>query len=555
MGWWHTAAVQFGLDDPSIERAPSIQRHTISVDGASADSCGFAPPAGAPVQPFGAPTSDADPTSAPATAESPAPTRAPSRSADLASTSADEIYASLVARITTIESQVAAGALTADLDAGALRVDAAPEPSTHAAAGAQAAVSAQPADAAVVMVSSPSPSPSSPSSRPSPPSAVGATLRTLAIVALLAVAGIVATRGNGMDSKVAAVSTGISDGELMVIASDVTAAIQQDSATTNASSAYVRESGVVLMVTTKGLLPSEMAAWIDTLLSPFAAQLAGLPSGEGVLVAMHFDDAPGFDRLVRMEAGGITDPASWVTVPIAGGLPQSLVTGGDVAPATTVAVQQTAQTSPAAVDAVAPSTSDPANNDATATTVAADSGGTGNAATGDVVNEEFSSGDGQWKALAGSWQVVDGVYQQTDGLGFDLISRLDTTVPASYELEVKMRGIDGAPINAGVVLAQANPATREGAVVIDITDNGGYIRWGKYAAVGGAYEFIGGAALPALLDPAQWHTLRVIVKGETTIVYVDDEQIGDAGLVGAGGVGLVVSQSTVEFDDLKVSGV
>ena len=118
-----------------------------------------------------------------------------------------------------------------------------------------------------------------------------------------------------------------------------------------------------------------------------------------------------------------------------------------------------------------------------------------------------------------------------------------------------MRGIDGAPINAGVVLAQANPATREGAVVIDITDNGGYIRWGKYAAVGGAYEFIGGAALPALLDPAQWHTLRVIVKGETTIVYVDDEQIGDAGLVGAGGVGLVVSQSTVEFDDLKVSGV
>ena len=147
------------------------------------------------------------------------------------------------------------------------------------------------------------------------------------------------------------------------------------------------------------------------------------------------------------------------------------------------------------------------------------------------------------------------VYQQSDGLGFDLITRLDKTIPAAYQYEVRMRGIGGAPLNAGVILAQANPGTREGAVVIDLTDNGGYVRWGKYAAVGGAYEFVGGAALATPLDPAEWHTLKVIVKGETTIVYVDDEQIGDAGLVGAGGVGLVVSQSTVEFDDVKVSAV
>ena len=468
---------------------------------------------------------------------------------------ADSIYLSLAARVESIESLLASTAVTAAVPvaigdplpvdlAADLELSAGPEP-VRPMADVQAVAPAVPA------------TPAEPTSIAPPQSSFGGTIRTLVIVALLAVAGIVATRGTGGETKAPTVATGVSDGELMVIASDITVAIQQDAATTNASSAYVRESGVVLMVTTSGLLPSEMSAWLDSLITPFAERLGGLPEGEGVLVAMHFSDAPGFDRLVRMEAAGITDPASWVTVPITGGLPESMVTNGttdgttDGATGTTVAAQESTQTT-VVTDDSSPTTTAPT---VAPTTTAGSGAAAEGSAGGDVVSDDFANGDGQWKSLAGTWAVVDGVYQQSDGLGFDLITRLDKTVPAAYQFEVRMRGIGGAPLNAGVILAQANPSTREGAVVIDLTDNGGYVRWGKYAAVGGAYEFIGGAALATPLDPAEWHSLKVIVKGETTIVYIDDQQIGDAGLVGAGGVGLVVSQSTVEFDDVKVSAV
>lgn len=569
MSWWHSAAAQFGLDEASTTSARPVDWTSPTTPaGAPVAPFGFAPPAGAPSLP--APTAPFAPADLPApvpsvSAESPtlaAPDSVdepvvaeasllPPDSEALVTPAADaapesSIYLALAARVESIESLLASTSAAAGADQPP-RDQAAPVAKADPDANADPVATGASAVPAVM---------------PPTQSSFGATLRTLVIVALLAVAGIVATRGSGGDSNEVTVATGVSDGELMVIASDMTVAIQQDAATTNASSAYVRESGVVLMVTTAGLLPSEMSTWLDSLITPFAERLAGLPEGEGLLVAMHFSDAPGFDRLVRMEADGVTDPATWKTVPITGGLPQAMVaenaTNGTAngtangaangATQTTVAAQESTQTTAAANEGAVttvPSAEAPV-------TTAAAAGGT---AAGDVVSDDFANGDGQWKSLAGSWAVVDGVYQQTDGLGFDLITRLDKTIPAAYQFEVRMRGIGGAPLNAGILLAQANPGTREGAVVIDLVDNGGYVRWGKYAAVGGAYEFVGGVALEAPLDPAEWHTLKVVVKGETTIVYINDQQIGDAGLVGAGGVGLVVSQSTVEFDDVKVFAV
>ncbi len=577
MSWWHSAAAQFGLDEPSSADASPMDRAApVLTDAAPAVPFGFAPPTGVPtpvaVSPAPAPAPappaavlpappapvplvPAEPPTAalvssvidPIVAEAsllPPGSEAEATGLQIAQP-ADSIYFSLAARVESIETLLASTAVTAIVPvATVVPLAADPEP-MQAMADVQPVAPATPA------------TPAEPMSIAPPQSSFGATLRTLVIVALLAVAGFVATRGSGDDTKAATADAGVSDGELMVIASDITVAIQQDAATTNASSAYVRESGVVLMVTTSGLLPSELSAWLDSLITPFAERLGGLPEGEGVLVAMHFSDAPGFDRLVRMEAAGVSDPSAWVTVPITGGLPESMVTNGatdgatDGASGTTVAAQESTQTTAATNDS-SPTTTTPAV--APTTTPASGVAAEGSAGA-DVVSDDFANGDGQWKSLAGTWAVVDGVYQQSDGLGFDLITRLDKTVPAAYQFEVRIRGIGGAPLNAGVILAQANPSTREGAVVIDLTDNGGYVRWGKYAAVGGAYEFVGGAALATPLDPAEWHTLKVIVKGETTIVYIDDQQIGDAGLVGAGGIGLVVSQSTVEFDDVKVSAV
>jgi hypothetical protein len=189
--------------------------------------------------------------------------------------------------------------------------------------------------------------------------------------------------------------------------------------------------------------------------------------------------------------------------------------------------------------------------DDTTATVPSDGATTTVAAAGGSLQDDFSGDSSQWKPLSGTWQITDGVYQQVDASGFDLISRFTGAVPASYTLEVRLRATSG-PLHAGVIVGQPTPGTREGATMIDLTDNGTYLRWGRYAASGGAYEFVGGAALPEPLDPTQWHTLRVVVKGDTTVVFVDDVQIGDAGPIGAGSVGLVTSQAAVDFDDVRV---
>jgi hypothetical protein len=604
MGWWHSAAEQFGLDDPQAARVDDTVQFEIdwqtitAADFMPAGSLGFGPPVGAPHDVPGAVTTAPPPPVPPASAQIPAPPaavgaalepsllppgseasgEAPTTGA-AASAPAGPSYGELAARVASIESQLAAVAAAVEptmLKQEAQEGDTTPvtlldEPPIAAPVAPLAAPSTAPVDLpapVAAVIDSPAPpaapapgadhvAPAQSSSVPAQRSSGGA-LRMLVIVALLAVAGFVATRNPApaSDAATSATAVGISDGELMVIASDITAAMQQDPVTKNASSGYVRKSGLVLIVATSGLLPSDLSTWIDRQLTPYAERLAGLPEGEGVLVAMHFVDAPGFDRLVRMDPANVTDPAAWVIVPIAGGLPQALVgetAGDDVAPATSVAAEDPAagaEGAEGAGDGAEPVTSDPATP--ASSTPAAEGG----AASDDlVVADDFAAGDGQWRGLAGVWEVVDGAYRQTDALGFDLISRLDVNVPASYEFEVSLRGVDGSPINAGIILAQANPGTREGATIIDFADGGATIRWGRYAAVGGAYEYIGGVALETPLDPNEWHTLRVVVKGPSTIVYVNDEQIGDAGLVGAGAIGLVTSQSSVEFDNVKVTAV
>jgi hypothetical protein len=76
-----------------------------------------------------------------------------------------------------------------------------------------------------------------------------------------------------------------------------------------------------------------------------------------------------------------------------------------------------------------------------------------------------------------------------------------------------------------------------------------------YALVGGARVDVGAADLE--LDTSKWHTLRVVVQGDSIecfmddepVLHVDDKTFGDAGMIGLWTKG----DATVLFDDLSVA--
>jgi hypothetical protein len=380
------------------------------------------------------------------------------------------------------------------------------------------------------------------------PVATGSIVRSLAVVALLGVAAFAAF-GRGAASPTDAqrsdrVERIASAPELTVVAADLAAATLERPEAQSAVGAYVTGTGIVLTVQMQGVTPSNLAAWFGDIAAPFATPVAALPEGEAVVVSLDLLDAPSGGRMLRITPDTITTPTAWQQFAVTGAIIAE--TGGDAGTAGD-AVSPVATTTPVGEEGGDGATT----ADDTTATVPSDGATTTVAAAGGSLQDDFSGDSSQWKPLSGTWQITDGVYQQVDASGFDLISRFTGAVPASYTLEVRLRATSG-PLHAGVIVGQPTPGTREGATMIDLTDNGTYLRWGRYAASGGAYEFVGGAALPEPLDPTQWHTLRVVVKGDTTVVFVDDVQIGDAGPIGAGSVGLVTSQAAVDFDDVRV---
>ena len=76
-----------------------------------------------------------------------------------------------------------------------------------------------------------------------------------------------------------------------------------------------------------------------------------------------------------------------------------------------------------------------------------------------------------------------------------------------------------------------------------------------YALVGGARVDVGAADLE--LDTSKWHTLRVVVQGDSIECFMDDEpvlRVSDKTFTDAGMIGLwTKGDATVLFDDLSVA--
>lgn len=168
---------------------------------------------------------------------------------------------------------------------------------------------------------------------------------------------------------------------------------------------------------------------------------------------------------------------------------------------------------------------------------------------GQLVLDDFSEESGAWVALTGTWTVEDETLAQTDATGYDYINQLRSELPAEFDLSVRMHA-RGDELGGGVIIGQTTIGSRRGAYVVDFTAGGGFLRWGRYGPEDGIYEYIGG--LDVGTDAAEWHEIRVEVRAETTLVYLDSAYIGAFDPVDSGTAGLVTSVSSVEFDDFLV---
>ncbi|MEM7285536.1 MAG: hypothetical protein AAF480_04220 [Actinomycetota bacterium] len=168
---------------------------------------------------------------------------------------------------------------------------------------------------------------------------------------------------------------------------------------------------------------------------------------------------------------------------------------------------------------------------------------------GVIYQDSFDVATGDWLVMTGTWQAGDGSLRQTDPSGFDYINQLTVEMPAAYDITVTMQA-DGPELGGGVILGQPDPGSRRGAHIVDFTAGGSFLRWGRYDPQDGVYSYLGGLDLG--VDPATPHELRVDVRADTTLVHLDGTYIGAFEAVGTGWVGLVTSQSAVNFSDLVI---
>lgn len=371
-------------------------------------------------------------------------------------------------------------------------------------------------------------------------------------------------------------------------------AIQPDVHSVAAS--YVPGAGAVVNLVVESVAPNQVNAWLARFSFEIGSVVERLDDNEAVMVTIQIagDSVP--SRVVRVDHEHLDDPSAWsvqvVDVPAnAFTVPGQSTTAGRIATAPEASLADPISATPpgtgvrTGTEAIAASTSalpptttlprstastvsgtasgpTPVSDAASAASPAASSAAEPEAppttATPAAVVwsglDDFGAGDANWDVLAGTWQVVDGEYHQLDAGSFDLISVLAQPTPADYTFEWRLRSLADSPLNAGAVLGLAIPGTREGGVLIDITDAGTYLRWGVYSTAGGAYQYVGGTPLATPLSGADWHTFTITVTAGQAVVSVDGVELARVDGIGAGSVGLVTSQATVGFDDVRLVG-
>ena len=169
---------------------------------------------------------------------------------------------------------------------------------------------------------------------------------------------------------------------------------------------------------------------------------------------------------------------------------------------------------------------------------------------------EGSTGLPVWLPLTGKWRIEKGEYHQLVPNGYDFISTANARIKGDYEIEAKMRVIEGIQ-EGGFVFNMPSRFSKGSSQMVRFC--GHEALWcGPFNAGGGfSLEHSIGTGLTERDDA--WHTLEVVVRNSagTYDLFVDGKEVAKelklTNVAKSGGyVGLVACRGQVAFDDLKV---
>jgi hypothetical protein len=171
--------------------------------------------------------------------------------------------------------------------------------------------------------------------------------------------------------------------------------------------------------------------------------------------------------------------------------------------------------------------------------------------------DEGSTGLPVWLPLTGKWKVEQGEYHQLVPNGYDFISTANARISGDYEVEARMRLIEGIQ-EGGFVFNLPSRFSKGSSQMVRFC--GHETLWCGPFDAGGGFSLEHSVGTGLTERDAGWHTLKVIVHNSagTYDLLVDGKQVAkDLKLTnvaeGGGYVGFVACRGQVAFDDLKIT--
>ncbi len=153
--------------------------------------------------------------------------------------------------------------------------------------------------------------------------------------------------------------------------------------------------------------------------------------------------------------------------------------------------------------------------------------------------------------LSGSWSDTNGTLEQHHICGYDYTVLLNDYFVSDFRWEANFSGITDTN-QGGIIINQSSTRSRAGAMVIDLTDEGGTLRWGEYDSAG-YYQFLDAVSIDAP-NTGEVIKLSVEVHANEVFIMLNDQVVGRHWSEQVGGmVGLVSSLADVSFDGVALT--
>ncbi|MFN8495813.1 MAG: hypothetical protein U0350_49935 [Caldilineaceae bacterium] len=280
--------------------------------------------------------------------------------------------------------------------------------------------------------------------------------------------------------------------------------------------------------------------WAATQLEPFADRLASMNKGETLKWVIDFGAQTVEQEVIIAPLNRAADATLHNYVSATLGVFTSKV-------ARTVASAPATQNAAAAVEAkgVSPGTQQVATQAVANPVVALPT-------PQRLMFENAADTDKDWLPLSGDWAASNGIYSQRNKVGYDYISILNLAPQTHYQIEARLRLVDG-DMGGGFVYNAPRSDSRVGAQSVDMDKQGSFLRWGRYDAKGN-YIYGGGGKLNPPVNDGQWHSLQLLTHATLSTVALDGRVIGQiTNASPTGYLGLTTSQAHVDFDNVRVT--